>query len=555
MNSNDFTGDGRADRVDSLPVSHYLRIPGERASGRLANDVATDAAPGSGETAPGTRSMASRDADASKVTAENPNGEQANFLPGLWPEPVTGPVGSSLAPGDIWARMQDELKTEFGEPAFNAWLQGLVLETGSAPAGIAAPITLYAPTHHDRDFIRTRYWHRIVARFAAAGIAPDCLTLAARSRANLPATTADPESRPPALDREPGDPVLMSDDQPSFGNFVTSESNLAAFTQMSLIGEGRVPAASVIFLHGDRGMGKTHLAKAALRELARKGGRKALYLSAGEFRDQFVAASMKGDFVEFKRRTREADVLIIDDLHTIVGSTGTQEELFHSVRAVIGRQGPKGPGIVVLIADSAPANLNGLNDQLASDLQGALMLEIRPPDVAARREIAEMAMRRLAAKAPKFEMSDWLIDYVATKVHASARAVCGAIYSIFAKSLNGEQAVTRQIVDDVLRNQGISEKRVTIDLVQRVTCEFFGVSRNDLESPRRHAHIVHVRQIAMYLCREMTNHGFPMIGSKFGKRHHSTVIYSCKLVEESIRLGGQPAREIDQVRQLVRNRA
>lgn len=466
---------------------------------------------------------------------------------------------------EIWAQIQEELKLELGEPAFNAWLQGLVPERGEERADMSASLVLVAPTHHDRDYIRTRYWHRIVARFAAAGVSPDRLTLVARSRSGPQPTSPDTGTAEPAAGTtaagnliaggNPDDQILIPDDQPSFANFVTSESNLAAFTQMRLIGQGKAPASAVVFVHGDRGMGKTHLAKAALRELVLRPKCKALYLSAGEFRDQFVAASMKGDFVEFKRRIREADVLMIDDLHTIVGSAGTQEELFHSVRAVVGRQGPRGPGVVVLIADSAPANLNGLNVPLASDLQGALMLEIGPPDVAARRAIAELAMRRLAARAPKFSMSDWLIDYVATKVHSSARAVCGAIYSIFAQSLNGEQAVTRQIVDDVLRNQGISEKRVTIDLVQRVTCEFFGVSRNDLESPRRHAHIVHVRQVAMYLCREMTNHGFPMIGSKFGKRHHSTVIYSCKLVGGLVELGGQAAREVDQLRQLVRNRA
>lgn len=335
-----------------------------------------------------------------------------------------------------------------------------------------------------------------------------------------------------------------------FASFIVSESNRVAFAQMKRLGENLPPTSQVIFLYAERGMGKTHLARAAIELLQASSDRRACYITAGEFREKFVAASMKNDFADFKRMMREVDVLVLDDLHTLMSSAGTQDEVFHTLRAVTARQ-----GIVVLIANAAPASLAGLNTQLASDLEGALMLHIGAPDYAARRQIAETKAASLARHAPNFSLSPTLLDYVAERANSSCRAVNGAIISIFAKSLNGEQDVTRQLVDDVLRDQGVCEKRITIELVLRVTAEFYGVSRGDLEGPRRHKQIARIRQIAMFLCRELTNHGFPMIGTKFGKRHHSTVIYSCNEVESDRQQDPALVRELEQLRQMIRNRA
>lgn len=477
---------------------------------------------------------------------------------------------------------------------------------------------LEAPNCLERDHVRIHYLHRIVARLSAHGVDGRLVEIlvrpqSTRASANMVQERAADrhaffaDGHPaqggtkarsasvlmhPLAEREhkalPADSALPADgknqaasslffgtsDQPAkrasarslpaspagaalegfpgngFANFVVSDSNRVAFAQMKRLGENLPPTSQVIFLYAERGMGKTHLARAAIAMLQSQSDRRACYVTAGEFREKFVAASMKNDFADFKRMMREVDVLVLDDLHTLMSSAGTQDEVFHTLRAVTARN-----GIVVLIANAAPASLSGLNAQLASDLEGALMLHIGAPDYAARRQMAETKVASLARHSPNFAMSPTLLDYVAERANSSCRAVYGAIISIFAKSLNGEQDVTRQLVDDVLRDQGVCEKRITIDLVLRVTAEFYGVSRADLEGPRRHKQIARVRQIAMFLCRELTNHGFPMIGTKFGKRHHSTVIYSCNEVESDLQKDPGLAREIEQLRQIIRNRA
>jgi chromosomal replication initiator protein len=303
-------------------------------------------------------------------------------------------------------------------------------------------------------------------------------------------------------------------------------------------------AFNPLFLYGGVGLGKTHLMHAiawAIRQ--RDPHRRILYLSAEKFMYQFIRALRFKDTVSFKERFRSVDVLMIDDVQFICGKDSTQEEFFHTFNALVdqGRQ-------IILSADKSPNNLEGLEDRLKSRLSWGLVADVHPTTYELRVGILQAKRDALRVNIP-----DSVLEFLAHKITANVRELEGALNRIAAHAdlVGGPITVdtTREALGDLLR---LYDRYVTIDDIQKKTCEHFAIRLSDMQSTRRSRVVARPRQVAMYLSKVLTTKSLPDIGRAFGGRDHTTVMHAVKTIEQLIAQDGDIAASVQTLRQALR---
>jgi len=345
----------------------------------------------------------------------------------------------------------------------------------------------------------------------------------------------------PDSETAPVEPGVMR-----FETLVTGESNNVAATVARGIARQRqqVPA-SVIVINGLQGVGKTHLMKALEAALEADEAHKVAYISAEEFLVSYVDGAKNGDTRALKARVREADIVLFDDLQTIAGKKGTNDELSATLRTV-----SNNGGIVVLTADRAPADLEGLSDGVMTVLKGAACIEITMPDDAMRLEIVRQRANLLALSSPNFVMDDDMCAEIVARVHGPGRDLCGAVISLYTETGLGAIAPTKDMLARVLSRQQ-KPKSITMDMVKRAICKAFDMTKADLVGKRKFQRFVRGRQIGMYLARELTDKSFPQIGIAFGNRHHTTALYAWQKITKNAPEKSDLSADIERVRQII----
>ena len=331
-----------------------------------------------------------------------------------------------------------------------------------------------------------------------------------------------------------------------FETLVTGTSNAVAMKVARGIAAGRnhMPA-SVIVINGLQGVGKTHLMKAVEAALEENEASSVAYISAEEFYVAYVEGATNGDTRALKARVRAADVVLFDDLQTIAGKKGTNTELAGTIRTVSERG-----GIVVLTADRAPSQMQGLSDGVMTVLKGAACVEIDLPDDEMRFQIVRQRANALAEASPSFVLDDDMCHQIVLRVHGPGRDLCGAVISLYTETGLGEVAPTMDMLDRVLSRQH-KPKPVTLDMVKRAVCKVFDMTRADLEGERKFQRFVRARQVGMYLAREMTEKSFPQIGIAFGKRHHTTALYASRKIKKQVGKDTDLSAEVTHVKQVI----
>lgn len=327
-----------------------------------------------------------------------------------------------------------------------------------------------------------------------------------------------------------------------FDTLVTGESNAVAARLAQDIARGAQIPASVIFINGKQGVGKTHIMKALESELEAIAGRRVAYISAEEFYVAYVEGVMNGDTRDLKARVRKADIVLFDDLQVIAGKKGANTELAGTIRTVSERG-----GVVVITADTTPGELKGLSVPVMTMLKGAACIEVAMPDDKMRRAIVDQRVAMLAASSPNFVLDDVLTEYILSRVHGPGRDLCGIVLSIYAETKFGAVMPTRELLDKVISRQQGKARTVTLDAIKRAACAVFGVTRSDLEGKRKFQKLVRARQVGMYLARELTSKSYPQIGIAFGGRHHTTVLYARGKVVDALPGDTELAAEIEEV--------
>jgi chromosomal replication initiator protein len=317
------------------------------------------------------------------------------------------------------------------------------------------------------------------------------------------------------------DPQLNPDN--TFNNFVEGECNrLARSAGLAVANAPGKTAFNPLFIYGNSGLGKTHLGQAIGIEVKEKSPEKVvLYVNAAKFQTQFVEAirnNNKNDFIHFYQMI---DVLIIDDVHEFAGKERTQDIFFHIFNQLhqSGKQ-------IILTSDKAPVDLIGLEQRLLSRFKWGLSADLQTPDFETRVAILSKKIYNDGIQIPSE-----VVDYIASNITNNIRELEGALISLLAQSTLNRKQITIELASEVIDKLVKNTKReVSIDYIQKVVCEYFGLPGDVLHTKTRKREIVQARQIAMFFSKSMTKSSLSTIGSLIGGKDHATVLHACKTV-------------------------
>jgi chromosomal replication initiator protein len=336
----------------------------------------------------------------------------------------------------------------------------------------------------------------------------------------------------------------------TFDNFVVGKSNELAHAAAQRLTRTDSVAFNPLFLYGGVGLGKTHLMHAIAWEIRRQDpSRTVLYLSAEKFMYQFIRALRFKDTMAFKQQFREVDVLMIDDIQFIAGKDSTQEEFFHTFNALIDHNRQ-----VIVSADRSPSDLEGIEERIRSRLGWGLVADIHPTDYELRLGILQSKADTLSARAENATIPQPVLEFLAQRIVSNIRELEGALNRVVAYASFVGRPISLEMAQDVLRDLlRASERRVTIDEIQRRVAEYFNVRMGDMLSARRARSVARPRQIAMYLSKQLTTRSLPEIGRKFGGRDHTTVIHAVRKIEQLREEDVALDEDVDLLRRMLEN--
>lgn len=437
--------------------------------------------------------------------------------------------------GEAWTRVRANLRASAGQRLFDQWLKPMTL-IEDADEGTER-VRLALPSAFMTNWVKNHYSDRLLLEFR--NFLPEVRSVTVETqKASAPRKLAT-DAVPDAATAAPTAPRLASivplpakanierpvfDERFGFDRFVTAPSNQVAYNAAMAMAEPGAPRFTPLFIHSATGQGKTHLMHAIGRAfLEADPNASAIYMPAERFMFEFVQAMRARDTFAFKARLRGVDLLMIDDLQFIAGKDSTQEEFFHTVNEFM-NAGKR----LVIAADRCPQALDGVEPRLVGRLSAGLVADIRAPEPELRRAILDAKLVELDAKVPND-----VREMLATRITSSVRELEGALNRLVAYAQLIGETVTMEFAEQTLGEllRG-SQRRVTIDEIQRAVSAHFDVKQIDLISERRAVAIARPRQIAMYLAKRLTTRSLPEIGRKFGNRDHSTVIHAVRRIED-----------------------
>ncbi|MEM6902601.1 MAG: chromosomal replication initiator protein DnaA, partial [Pseudomonadota bacterium] len=329
----------------------------------------------------------------------------------------------------------------------------------------------------------------------------------------------------------------------TFDNFVVGKPNELAHAAARRVAESDAVPFNPLFLYGGVGLGKTHLMHAigwAIRNKTPE--RKVLYLSAEKFMYQFIRALRFKDTMAFKEQFRSVDVLMIDDVQFISGKESTQEEFFHTFNALVDQNRQ-----IIISADKSPSNLEGLEERLRSRLGWGLVADIHPTSYELRLGILQAKADQLKVTVPQK-----VTEFLAHKITSNVRELEGALNRLVAHADLVGRDITLDTVQEVLQDLlRASDRRVTIDEIQRRVAEHYNIRVADMHSARRARAVARPRQVAMYLAKQLTSRSLPEIGRKFGGRDHTTVMHAVRKIEEICSTDSAFAEDVELLKRML----
>ncbi|MFO7856896.1 MAG: chromosomal replication initiator protein DnaA [Paracoccaceae bacterium] len=484
--------------------------------------------------------------------------------------PSSAASGSSQPEGPAalraaWARALARMREEVGAHEYENWL--LRLELVGVEAGAAR---VAAPTRFISGWVERHYGESLLRRVArelpqvtrlafhaaptvGSTAAPDCAV--APSPEDPPAAVATAPRPSPAAAPSPGagegdglSPSQRLDPRFTFERFVVGKPNELAHAAARRVAEGELVTFNPLFLYSASGLGKTHLMHAIGWRLAElRPEARVMLLTAEQFMYRFIQALRSKEMISFKQMFRSVDVLMIDDVQFIAGKDSTQDEFFHTFNALVD-QGKQ----VVISGDRNPVEMDGLEERIKSRLQWGLVVDLHPTDYELRLGILQSKVEALAAAHPEVEVSPRVLEFLAHRISSNVRVLEGALTRLMAfASLVGRPAdleMAQECLADVLR---ASDRKVTVEEIQRKVATHFNLRINDMLSPRRARAVARPRQIAMYLSKTLTSKSLPDIGRRFGGRDHTTVIHAVRTIEKLKETDAQIAEDVELLRRML----
>jgi chromosomal replication initiator protein len=428
---------------------------------------------------------------------------------------------------DLWADVSDRLRQALNDTTYSTWF-GEVSGTGIDDDSFVIGV----PNDFTREWIEGHFLDLIRATVRDAGGAERRIAFEVVEQEPAPVATLSqiPSAvRPLPLEVAPRSDISGINPKYTFDSFVIGSSNRFAHAAALAVAEAPAQAYNPLFIYGHTGLGKTHLLHAIANFVTdHGGGLTCRYVTSETFMNDFINSLRDKRIEGFKQRYRTYDVLLIDDVQFFEHKERIQEEFFHTFNSLYeaGRQ-------IVMSSDRPPRDISTLEERLRSRFEWGLITDIQPPDLETR-----IAILRKKVKADQIEIRDpELLTFIASRVSTNIRELEGALTRVVAfASLTG-RALSVDLAQDVLKDvfpQGESAQ-ISIDRIQELVCERFGVTHAELTGDRRSQNIVYPRQVAMYLARELTDSSLPKIGKEFGGRDHTTVIHATSKIARLIR--------------------
>jgi chromosomal replication initiator protein len=460
-------------------------------------------------------------------------------------------------PGQLWSACAESLRTQVSEATWKTWFEGIRPMTAD-DRGLA----LAVPSSLVKERLEGRYLGLVEHAVAAAMGSPLQIHIDVRTDdALLDESVSD--SRPPAPDPLAGVPAdhdahlpregLMPPPPPppgadgplhakySFEAFVIGASNRFAHAAALAVAENPARSYNPLFIHGDSGLGKTHLLH-AIGNYVRENfpGRHVRYVSTETFMNDFVDAIRTNTTIAFKRRYRECDVLLVDDIQFMENKEGLQEEFFHTFNHLYGANKQ-----MVITSDRPPKSIATLEDRLQSRFLSGLITDVQPPELETR-----LAILRKKAEGERAHVPDDVLELIATHVKDNIRELEGALIRVTAFASLNRQPLNLEVAEQVLADilLAAEPRQITPKIILDATSDTFGFSVDDICGTSRRRPLVTARQVGMYVFREITDFSYPAIAREFGGRDHTTVIHA---VEKISALMKERRQIYDQVTGLI----
>ena len=310
----------------------------------------------------------------------------------------------------------------------------------------------------------------------------------------------------------------------TFRNFVVGAGNQFAHAACMAVAEQPGQTYNPLFIYGGVGLGKTHLLNAIGNHVAEQRDLRIAYLTTEQFTNEVINSIRYDKMMDLRKRYRHIDMLMIDDIQFLVGKERTQEEFFHTFNALY-----EGHKQIVLSSDRFPKDMPDIEERLRSRFEWGLIADLQPPDVETR-----IAILRKKSEDEGVKLPEDVIQFLSTTMKSNIRELEGSLVRLGAYASLTGQVISLDLAKTVLRDLiGDKKKVVAMDDIQEAVCAQFHVKIAELKSRRRSKTLVHPRQIAMYLCRELTDASYPEIGRQFGGKDHTTIIHACRQVTKA----------------------
>ncbi len=442
-----------------------------------------------------------------------------------------------------WGQLKSDLQHSVGKNNYKSWIEPLELDNVSD--GVA---TFTVPTSFMGNYISQNFGDLILYRVGL--ITPKVRRIhfqasQGKAEASAPARQSKPATASRASLTDGQIPAAPLDDRFTFDTFVVGKPNELAHAAAKRVAEGGPVTFNPLFLYGGVGLGKTHLMHAIAWELRQKRrDLNVVYLSAEQFMYRFVQALRDRKMMDFKEMFRSVDVLMVDDVQFIAGKDSTQEEFFHTFNALVDQNKQ-----IVISADRAPGEIENLEDRIKSRLQCGLVVDLHPTDYELRLGILQSKSDRYSADYPGLHMSDGVLEFLAQRISTNVRVLEGALTRLYAfASLVGHE-ITLELAQDCLADiLRASDRKISIDEIQRQVSDHYNIRLSDMIGPKRVRTFARPRQVAMFLCKQMTSRSLPEIGRRFGGRDHTTVMHGVRRIDELRQQDAQIAEDLEMLR-------
>jgi chromosomal replication initiator protein len=437
----------------------------------------------------------------------------------------------------VWAKAQDILKKEAdNEQTFNIWFAPIKCSSLSADT-----IVLEVPNQFFKGWLLDRYMDVLVSAVQRASGAELKIEFVLGEEEE-PSANAHPVVRDDLrknakkeakgfwpFSRQGVDQAreIGLKEKYSFDSFVVGSSNRFAHAASLAVSDSPAKAYNPLFIYGGTGLGKTHLMHAIGQRVLEKSPKaKVLYISSEDFTNQLISAIQNRSTLDFRKKYRSVDVLLIDDVHFIAGKDSTQEEFFHTFNTLYDAHKQ-----IVVTSDRPPKEIQKLEERLVSRFLYGLVTDIQPPDFETR-----IAILKKKSEKETIALSEEVFYFLAEKIKTNIRELEGALMRVVASAKLIGKEVTIDLTKELLKDMIIEgEKKVSVDLIQKKVSEYFDIKLSDMRAKKRSKAIAYPRQIAMYLTRQLTDYSLPEIGEQFGGRDHTTVMHAHDKIENDLK--------------------